>query len=380
MSVRTLVLTTGFVALATLSSQSQAKDVSLCNGSPVKVFTAVGFNSGQKAVTKGWYSLSPGKCRTWSYSGTDFYYYAESQSRLARWLNDGSPMKWDGWHRRCVNYVNAFEKYGTGNCDQAHRFSKVVLPHDQNRFTLYEQNHIGVQLQQVPSLRRSLLGRMEFESILRSNNKREAPFQLGIGIANHRQGVRIEKVYAGMPAETEGLETGDVISALNGYRIRNVKDLHWIMDNVSLFQSEPLPMSIVRDGQKVSGAISPLFYEFNHKDYDPNGGFGTFLWSTVNGIAFGFGNELGCGAAHGLAEGISSLLQDRDFKTSQTADEVSDCSSSLNRELAKNEILYEKAATAGFWASLLAPGIPAGKLLKAGKGVPLAARSRFVAR
>lgn len=365
------------LGLAGFGADAAARDAEICNGAPVKLYLAVSYDG----VSRGWYKLEPGGCARFNgVRGRTVNYFAQASEPLARWLSRGGGLEWNGWAYRCVHPREAFQFAARGRCAEKRGFATFRLSGAANRMTLSEENHRGVAFSDLPRLRRALSGRMAFEATLRNTPGREPPFQLGVSTGEGRQGVRVVKVHAGMPAEAEGLKPGDEIVALNGYTVRDAGQLRWVLDTLSLFADAPLPMTILRDGRKISGSIAPMFYEFNHRDYRPGGGAKTFLWSAVNGVAFGFGNELACGGVFSLAEGASALAEERDLDAGWIKSNAERCASNLNRELAKHEILHKSAANAAFWASLIAPGLPVGKLARAARGVPLAARSRFVAR
>ena len=382
-----VILMLGFLTPA------NAKEVTVCNVSPLNLSLAIRLGEEPKYPTIGWFNINAGNCKKWNLSGKIFYYYAESKEKLAFWLNDNKPIKWNSWFfSMCVDPKNAFKLPAKGQCKKTYGFKRVRLAKEINYTNIYEDNHKGLKLEDIPNIRRKLIGRMGYEKMLRNKQGRETPFQLGMriedsfektsGRSNHSipNGVQIEYVYQGMPAEEEGLEADDRIVALNGYKIRNKSDLNWVLDNVSIFQTEQLSITIIRDESKIKGSIEPLFFPFNHWEYSPSGKTGTFLWTMVDGIALGFGNELLCSGGNLLAEGVRSLSNDRDFNGKQVSENITACSGSLNKELEKKKILYEDAYNAGYWASLVVPGIPLAKVLRARRAIPLAARSRHVAR
>lgn len=371
------------IALAGLiagSAEAQARSAQLCNHSPVTTWVTVGYDSGSSEITRGWWKIMPGECNSWSIPSSNFYYRAEATGKLARWLNDGSSLVWGGWHRRCFNPTKRFKLSNSGDCRQKGWYSRTSVPTSGKRIPLYESNHSGVALSQATELRRVLSGRMEYEELLRKTSGREPHFQLGVDVRQVAQGLEVRRVYEGMPAEGEGLDIGDIITRLDGRRIVSLSDLHGALRRIDILRVGPVNIQILRNGERLEGTISPLFFEFNHPEYNPNGGAGTFLWSFANESFFGLGNLAGCSVVYGALEGIDALADDRSFSTRAAADASSRCSRGLNRELAKKELLYEKAATAGMWASLAAPGIPAAKLARLGKATSLAGKSRFVAR
>lgn len=374
-----------------LLPESKAERVSVCNASPFEISIAVGYKDDSENVrTHGWFNQSPGECNSWDTGSEKFYYYAEASEKLARWVNGGNPYRWANSifsfnHSLCVDPSNKFNMVAKAECPTKHRFLSARLTRSNNQINLYHEYHQGIPLEETIERRHTLIGKMNYEEMIRSTPEREPPFQLGFDLKNNPSGgATVTRLYEGMPAELEGMLVGDTITNLGGYKINNVEDVNWVLDELSIFNTEPLSITMIAEtGEIVNGVIEPMFYPFSHKDYSEGGKVSTFLASTVDGVFFGGASELGCGAFFTIAEGLSAVFSDRGFDTQQTVTEASSCSHSVDMELQKNALLYEDAAIAGLWASILMPGtavFKGAKILKGGKAakIPLAAKSRFV--
>jgi len=408
-----------------------AKQVTICNVSPLNIDLAVRLGASPEQPTIGWFNQKPGDCRTWNVNENAFFYYAQSHEELAYWINDGKPQKWKSLFgfSMCVEPSLAFEMPAKGACQTKYNFKRFLLKNEKNKINLYATNQKHLELDGLQDARRQLTGVMDYEEMLRNSSGNEPPFQLGIGMedsfessssnacnadeillggcsmnstpklnpSRKENGVRITRIFPGMPAETEGLETNDRIVLLNNYRINNKRELIWVLENVSLFNNEPLTVAIIRDGQRIDGTIVPNFFPFKHWEYSPDGKAGAFLWSTYDTAAFGFGNEVTCAAPQVLIGGLAIIgdgfnalnrvlgnenasSKEQLFDGKKISETYSACSKSLNLEFAKNAILYNDAHNAGFWAGLLIPGLPTARYLKAKGALPLAARSRKVAQ
>jgi Tol biopolymer transport system component len=68
-------------------------------------------------------------------------------------------------------------------------------------------------------------------------------------------GVKLSGVRAGGPADKAGLKGGDVIIEFGGKKIANIYDYTYAMDAVKIGQ--PVPVIILRDGQRVSLNVTP---------------------------------------------------------------------------------------------------------------------------
>lgn len=375
---RAAVALTGIAVLGV----ANAKEVEFCNGSPMSAYAAVAMDQGQGAQTHGWYRLEPQECVTFrAIVGSRFEYFANSAEDLARWLGQGRLVSWSGWRSRCIDPSEPFTLPAEGQCQKRAGFIGVNLLHEQSRVVLYEKNHRGIPLEEATELRRRLIGRMEFEQSLRRQAGREPPFQLGLFVENARAGgVRITRVFPGMPAETEGLAVGDRIVALDGYQVSNTEDLANILDDIDILRTDSPQITVVRNGVEIAGTIAPMFYEWNHRDYEPSGAVSTFLWSGINGVFAGFGNGLACATVVGLAESMEAVADDRDFSGKRFMGDTGDCSKGLDRDLAKRELLYPTATSTAFWASLVVPEGAALKATRVARAVPLAGRSRYVVK
>jgi Tol biopolymer transport system component len=69
------------------------------------------------------------------------------------------------------------------------------------------------------------------------------------------EGVKLSGVRAGGPADVAGIQGGDVIVELAGKAIKNIYDYTYTMDALKV--GEPVPVVVLRDGQKVTLTITP---------------------------------------------------------------------------------------------------------------------------
>lgn len=391
------VLLPSLLAVLIPYGYADAKTVEFCNASPLLVSAAIGVpNQSNKVATNGWYNLDPGECRNWEVSGEHFYYMADAYGALEDWLDDGDDIDWTGWNRFCVHPSSAFNDIlGEGQCETKRGFKKVNLINDRTIIYLYHENHDysaaprADQLSQAIEDRRKLTGRMKFENLLRSTEGREAPFSLGAHIYNAQndEGVIIKSVQAGMAAEEIGLQTGDRIVALNGYKVRHSGDIFNILDGIYILHKDPVRIGIISvyDGKRYDPLIVPNFFPFNHKEYDNFlERWGTPGTSLLDNVTFGQSSEIMCGAGYLVSESFSWLFDDG-FDGDKVADGTSSCSENLDEMHEISQILYKEQYVAGEYASWIVPVplFPAGKigkLSKAAKTVPLAGRSRKVSR
>lgn len=69
------------------------------------------------------------------------------------------------------------------------------------------------------------------------------------------EGLKLSGVRAGGPADKAGLKGGDVIVELGGKAIKNIYDYTYAMDALKV--AEPVPVVVLRDGQRVTLTITP---------------------------------------------------------------------------------------------------------------------------
>jgi hypothetical protein len=69
------------------------------------------------------------------------------------------------------------------------------------------------------------------------------------------EGVKLSGVRAGGPADLAGIKGGDIIVELAGKAIKNIYDYTYTMDALKV--GEPVPVVVVRDGQRVTLTITP---------------------------------------------------------------------------------------------------------------------------
>lgn len=393
----TLVLMVWLTSLYLTAGSASAKEVTLCNVSPFQVDISVGYVNGvgsrgkDNVTTEGWFSQTPGQCTSWFTNADNFYYYAESREALAQWTSAGDGVFWRGGFTQfsnnfCVDPRNAYKLNGRANCSKSYTFNRVRAPTEHTKLNLRHQYHPNASLEGVSELRRQLVGRMNYEALLVNNDTREAPFQIGVGIEKgYVGGVKVSKVFEGMPSEIESIQVGDVITELGGYKLNNSRDLVWVLDQLSIFNSDPLPIKVVTEDQQIlNGTIEPLFYPFNHQDFYSNGGsVGAFLGSAIDTFLFGQSSEIACGLGYASAEGLRTILDDEAFDTKEVVNGASVCSNDIDLELQKSALLHKDATVAGMWAAIIVPSAAALKGAGALRGtrfnkIPLAGRSRFV--
>lgn len=358
-----------------------AKGFEVCNGQPFPTYMSVGFQKGSLMQTRGHYLLEAGSCTAFDgVEGKSAFVRAVSSGEVAKFINDGASVVYDGWKYLCHNHQEAFHHYTQSNCDTRAGYKEVRLSNSQfSRITIKEKNHEHLTTETAPAAEQSLAGRMQYEHLLRTTPGREAAFQFGIQMEDTEGGVRVKFVYSGMPADEEGMRVGDYILSIDGVSLTTAAEVSQRLDAVSIYRNSPMAIEISRNGETIRGVFAPLFYPFNHHDYKEENAVGAFAWEFADGAMLGFGNEIACGGGTLIAEGLSWAFGEGDFELGSTVHSASKCSESANREQEKFQILYSDAANAGFWASFLAPGIPAAKVFKAGKAVKLANRSRHVA-
>lgn len=415
-----------FAAISLNPLYALAGTHSFCNRSPSPVTFAIGWDiDSQNYRTKGWWTLQPGECSSKTVPTRNIYLFAESYDDLARWLNNGNDKKWNSmFHRRCVNYPDAFDYEFTRqiarSCPHPVYMKKLrtgtaTRP---GKFHFVDKNHKKLPLNMTKIVRRDLTGVMNWEAQLLRTAGREPPFSIGVTLSTNCSssscvtateassmqpafqavsygqtaiqnisniearvlGAKIEYVADGMPAAEEALETGDIIVGLDGYRVETAAHVQAILADIPFDRNTPVPISIFREGAVLHGTILPKFFYFNHPIYDPADAAGAAIWEFADSVPLLFGNEVACGLKHGVGEGISSWAQDRDYDSAYAGKQYSRCADSLNRRQALYRVLYKDATTAGSFASLFVGG---GILVKGGKltkGVTLASRSRKVSR
>ncbi len=69
-------------------------------------------------------------------------------------------------------------------------------------------------------------------------------------VANGRRGMKITNVYPGTPAESAGLQTGDVLLSINGYLTEQRGNLAWIIANAAPSNQLKMTVLTAKDGQE----------------------------------------------------------------------------------------------------------------------------------
>jgi putative serine protease PepD len=77
---------------------------------------------------------------------------------------------------------------------------------------------------------------------------------LGVSIATAENGVRLNEVRAGTPAERAGLEEGDIVTSVGGSRVRTASDLSTAID--ARKPGDRVSLTYTRDGQSHSVTVT----------------------------------------------------------------------------------------------------------------------------
>lgn len=373
-----------FLVLLITTPMANAKSMKLCNRSPLKADMAVAYtNEAGDFISEGWFATAPGECANFSgISGQYFYYHAQSKTDLAYWLNGGDRyVVWEGKTNLCFHPSNRFKYVNQNTCAYVAKYQQVMLAYDTNEFSLIHNNYPDISIEQASEVARDLDGVMNWERHLKNTPGRENPFQIGAGLEKGTQGARVAFVVPGLPAEFEGIETGDEIVGLDGFVVETPDDVISILGAIPFDRKTPLQITITRRGEIIEGVIEPLFFPFNHPLYANSSPEATFAWEIADGIPFMLGNEVACGAKALLFETLNSLGNDAPFNGARIANSTRGCAETLNKTQELYRIFHEEAATAGVWAGLVAGGtglLKAGKLGELGSGAKLAGKSRFV--
>ncbi|MEQ8280576.1 MAG: DUF1036 domain-containing protein [Deltaproteobacteria bacterium] len=357
-----------------VAAPAEGTEVELCNAAPVQSYVATAYRDDRGFRTRGWYAMEPGACtRFEDVQGEAFFYFAESRSELAKWISGTSGgLVWSGPHQMCVDPSEAFERNYDG-CKTTRGFHRGKLSGKSNRLTLLGPSRATVS--EAPEVARILRGRMAYEALLLESEGREAPFQIGIGLRDVAQGLQITRIHPGMPGEELGLQVGDYIVEFDGIPIGRSSTLVTALDEIPLSRTTPLPISVRRSGEVFDGELVPAFFPFNHKNFTDEAAQRTTTWSFFDGVTFGFLNELGCGLLMGVDEALSSSLDERDYDTRVALDRAAECARGLDFELLEHQLLHKREAMQGDLLSWFVPGPKFLKGVRAGRGLPIAARA-----
>jgi aminopeptidase YwaD len=103
--------------------------------------------------------------------------------------------------------------------------------------------------------------RLQYTRPQRSEPQQDAPrraFRVRIGLIpsySEQEGVLLEGVAPGSPAEQAGLKAGDRIVAVMGQRIRNIEELTSLYDKME--PGKPVEFTIVREGKELKLQVTP---------------------------------------------------------------------------------------------------------------------------
>jgi aminopeptidase YwaD len=103
--------------------------------------------------------------------------------------------------------------------------------------------------------------RLQYTRPQRSEPQQDAPrraFRVRIGLIpsySEQEGVLLEGVAPGSPAEQAGLKAGDRIIAVMGQRIRNIEELTSLYDKME--PGKPVEFTIIREGKELKLQVTP---------------------------------------------------------------------------------------------------------------------------
>ena len=103
--------------------------------------------------------------------------------------------------------------------------------------------------------------RLQYTRPQRSEPQQDAPrraFRVRIGLIpsySEQEGVLLEGVVPGSPAEQAGLKAGDRIIAVMGQRVRNIEELTSLYDKME--PGKPVEFTIIREGKELKLQVTP---------------------------------------------------------------------------------------------------------------------------
>jgi len=103
--------------------------------------------------------------------------------------------------------------------------------------------------------------RLQYTRPQRSEPQQDAPrraFRVRIGLIpsySEQEGVLLEGVAPGSPAEQAGLKAGDRIVAVMGQRVRNIEELTSLYDKME--PGKPVEFTIIREGKELKLQVTP---------------------------------------------------------------------------------------------------------------------------
>ncbi|UJS17770.1 MAG: PDZ domain-containing protein [Candidatus Jettenia sp.] len=70
------------------------------------------------------------------------------------------------------------------------------------------------------------------------------------------EGVRINNIKAGGPADNAGLKNGDIIVELAGQKVTNIYDYNYVLDSIKI--GKPVEIVVLRDSERKTMTIIPI--------------------------------------------------------------------------------------------------------------------------
>lgn len=73
--------------------------------------------------------------------------------------------------------------------------------------------------------------------------------------ANYKQGLKVIRVRPQSPAEKEGIQAGDILVAMHGWKTESIENLAYILEQPELFQDKSFMFFILRGREPFFGQM-----------------------------------------------------------------------------------------------------------------------------
>ncbi len=151
---------------------------------------------------------------------------------------------------------------------------------------LYHKTFGILGLADAAEMYKRAMGVKWYLAIVADKSNREPPFTLGVIFKSGT--TTIHRPIPGMPGYNEGLEAGDTILSIDGYRMHDLRQYTKYMNSIPLNRVEMLNLEVrKKDGQIVRGKIQPDFFRENHWYYRKGGATSAFASNLIDGVTLG---------------------------------------------------------------------------------------------
>ena len=330
----------------------QAHEFSLCNVTAVKIDLAVGYmDTGGRWLSEGWWILKPGECSHTFVSATPtLYYYAQSKTNLAKWIAENSSgMRWRGYTQFCApNTAFHFDKIAT--CQNKIGFRKLKKRKvTDTRFAIKSEKNSHLKLVDAAMAHENLTALYNFETHLKTNFEKEAKFSLGVHYVGGTN--LVSSTVMGMPGMEAGIEAGDRITKLFGYRVSTKAEIYWVLNQIKYDQAAPVEISIARNGHEMDGITNLAYFGFNDPQYKKSEAGVIGIASFVDSAMIGLGSEGLCAVGSLISQGLGYLDRGNFDSSAKVIDEIKNCANKLDRDLNHYTLMHKQAASYGDNAS-----------------------------